>query len=42
MDIQIMENVNESLQVIIKCRKIDENIIRLQKHIELFSQKLQA
>lgn len=42
MDIQIEENVKESLQVIIKCRKIDENVIRLQKHIELFSQKLQA
>ena len=42
MDIQIMEQINGSLQVIIKCRQIDEEIIRLKSHIELFDQKLSA
>lgn len=42
MDIQIMEQINGSLQVIIKCRQIDEDIIRLKSHIELFDQKLSA
>lgn len=42
MDIQIMEQINGSLQVIIKCRQIDEEIIHLKSHIELFDQKLSA
>lgn len=33
MDIQIMEQINGSLQVIIKCRQIDEDIIRLKSQI---------
>lgn len=42
MDIQIVEQVKESLQVIIKCRKIDDEVRRLKSHIELFDSKLQA
>lgn len=42
MNIQITENKNETLQVIIKCRQIDDEIMRLKCHIELFDQKLQA
>ena len=42
MDIQIMEQASGSLQVIIKCRQIDEDIIRLKSHIELFDRKLSA
>lgn len=42
MDIQIVEHIKETLQVVIRCRKADEEIIRLKKHIELFDQKLQA
>ena len=42
MDIQIVEHLKEKIQVIIKCRKIDEEVTRLKEHIELFEQKLQA
>lgn len=42
MDIQIIEQIEDSPQVIIKCRKIDDEIIRLKEHIELFDKKLQA
>lgn len=42
MDIQIVEHLKETLQVVIKCRKIDDEIIRLKCHIELFDRKLQA
>lgn len=42
MDIQIIEHAEDSPQVIIKCRKIDDEVIRLKKHIELFDKKLQA
>lgn len=42
MDIQIVEHFKETLQVVIKCRKIDDEIIRLKCHIELFDRKLQA
>ena len=42
MDIQIIENMKENLQVIIHCRQIDDEIMRLKCHIELFDKKLQA
>ena len=42
MDIQIIENVKEALQVIIHCRQIDDEVMRLKCHIELFDKKLQA
>lgn len=42
MDIQIIEQTKEPLQVIIKCRQIDEEILRLRSHIELFDRKLPA
>ena len=42
MDIQIIENVKETLQVIIHCRQIDDEVMRLKCHIELFDKKLQA
>ena len=42
MDIQIVENIKEALQVIIHCRQIDDEVMRLKCHIELFDKKLQA
>ncbi len=42
MDIQIVEHIKETLQVVIKCRQIDDEIMRLKCHIELFDKKLQA
>lgn len=42
MGIQIIEHIDDSPQVVIKCRKIDEEVIRLKKHIELFDKTLQA
>ena len=42
MDIQIVEHLKETLQVVIKCRQIDDEIMRLKCHIELFDRKLQA
>ena len=42
MDIQIVEHLKETLQVVIKCRQIDDEVIRLKCHIQLFDRKLQA
>lgn len=42
MDIQIIEHIKEKLQVVIKCRQIDDEIIRLKYHIEMFDKKLHA
>lgn len=42
MDIQVIEDIKEKLQVVIKCQRIDDEIIRLKYHIEMFDQKLQA
>ena len=41
MEVHILEN-ERKLQVIIKCRQIDERVNRLKSHIELFDNKLQA
>lgn len=42
MNIQIVENIKEALQVVIHCRQIDDEVMRLKCHIELFDKKLQA
>ncbi len=42
MDIQIIEHIKEKLQVIIKCRQIDDEIMQLKYHIEMFDKKLQG
>lgn len=42
MDIQIVPHIKEKIQVIIKCKEIDNEVIRLKSHIELFDTKLQA
>ena len=42
MNIRIIENFEEALQVIIKCRKADKEVIRLKNHIELFDSRLTA
>lgn len=41
MEIHIMEN-EKNLQVVIKCRQVNEQITRLKSHIELFDNKIQA
>lgn len=42
MDIKIVENIKSTLQIVIKCKKIDDEIKRLKNHIELFDKKLYA
>ena len=42
MDIQIIEHIKEKLQVVINCRQIDDEVMRLKYHIEMFDKKLQA
>lgn len=42
MDIKIVEGLKEVLQVIIRCRQTDDEIIRLKEHIELFDSRLRA
>ena len=42
MDIQIIEQIKEKLQVVINCLQIDDEIMRLKYHIEMFDKKLQA
>ena len=42
MDIQIIEHMRETLQVVIKCRQVDDEVVRLKYHIEMFDKKLQA
>ena len=42
MDIKIVENMQEILQVVINCRQIDDEVMRLKCHIELYDKKLQA
>lgn len=40
MDIQIIEHIKEKLQVVIKCQQINDEIMRLKYHIEMFDKKL--
>ena len=42
MNIRIIENIETALQVIIECRKADEEVMKLKNHIELFDNKLTA
>lgn len=42
MDIQIIEHIKETLSVVIQCKKIDDEVIKLKSHIELFDNKLYA
>lgn len=42
MDIQIIEHIKNTLSVVIQCRKIDDEVMRLKTHIELFDNKLYA
>lgn len=42
MNIQIIEAVKETLQVIIKCSQVNDEVMRLKRHIESFDQKIQA
>lgn len=42
MDIQIVEHKESNIQIIIKCKQVDNEVIRLKSHIELFDSKLSA
>ncbi len=42
MDIQIIESKDETLKVIIECRQVNDKVLRLRSHIELFDQKILA
>lgn len=42
MEIQIMEHMEDTLKVLIQCRKADDEVLRLKTHIELFDNKFYA
>lgn len=42
MDIKIVEHKENHIQVIIKCRQVDHEVMKLKSHIELFEHKLSA
>lgn len=42
MEIQIMEHMEDTLKVLIQCRKTDDEVLRLKTHIELFDNKFYA
>lgn len=42
MDIRIVEHKENNIQIIIKCKQVDSEVIRLKSHIELFDNKLSA
>lgn len=42
MDIRIVEHNANNMQIIIKCKQIDNEVVRLKSHIELFDSKLSA
>lgn len=42
MNIQIVEHNENDMQIIIKCKKVDNEIIRLKSYIELFDNRLSA
>ena len=39
MDIQIIEHIKEKLQVVINCRQIDDEVMRLKYYIDMFDKK---
>ncbi|MCX4340449.1 MAG: LytTR family DNA-binding domain-containing protein [Lachnospiraceae bacterium] len=42
MEIQIIEHMEDTLKVLIQCRKADDEVLRLKTHIELFANKFYA
>lgn len=42
MEIKIIETLKEKISVIIQCKEIDNEVIRLKTYIERFDQKLHA
>lgn len=42
MDIQVIEGSHGDIRVIIKCEKVNEEVLRLKSHIDLFNAKLTA
>lgn len=42
MEIQIIEHMEDTLKVLIQCKKADNKVLRLKTHIELFDDKLYA
>lgn len=40
MGIQIIEQMEDTLKVLIQCKKADNKVLRLKTHIELFDDKL--
>lgn len=42
MDIRIVEHKENNIQIIIKCKQVDNEVMRLKSHIELFDSKLSA
>lgn len=42
MKIKITEQGIDRTEIVIRCRQIDDEILRLKSHIELFDQKLEA
>ena len=42
MDIQIVEHKEDNMQIIIKCKKFDNEVMRLKSHIERFDCRLSA
>lgn len=42
MDIQIVESINDSLKVIIQCRQVNDEVLRLKGYIEMYDRKIQA
>ncbi len=42
MDIQIIESNDETLKVVIKCKQVNDEVLRLKSYIELFNQKILA
>jgi len=42
MNIQIIKDIKEALQVIIKCPQTDDTVLRLKSYIELFDEKIKA
>ena len=39
MDIQMIEHIKGKLQVVINCRQVDDKIMRLKYHIDMFDKK---
>lgn len=42
MNIHIIEQLNEKLQVLIKCPEADKEVMRLKAHIEMFESRLRC